>query len=203
MTKIKRRKKTSAKKPQLTAAKSRYRFKEGFSEKVKTRARKAYRQAKGSDFELQGSVVLRALEFIDVEAKTLPVTNHLTSKSESLPVLRLNHAAKLLSVSYQTLWRWTSETQQVPMPVLTDQTSGREYPVYHVEEVRVMVRIIGEHLRSFKYYRKDHEATKTALFTEIEALRALNFKTQTEKGSNHHGTSQKRPRTRRKSISRK
>lgn len=179
----------------LTASKSRYKFKPGFSEKVKERSRKVYRNSKGADFELEGNVVLRALEFLDTEAKPLPVLNQVTNKVEVLPVLRLMYAAKLLNVSYQTLWRWTSETQQVPMPVLVDTSSGREYAVYHVDEVRAMIRTIGDHLTRFKYYRSDHEATRKTLFAEIEALRALNFN---QVGEPTNGDQEKRPRTRRK-----
>lgn len=178
----------------LTASKSRYRFKPGFSDKVKERSRKVYRKSKGTEFELEGNVVLRALEFIDAEAQPLPVLNQVTNKVEVLPVLRLMYAAKLLNVSYQTLWRWTSETQQVPMPVLVDTSSGREYAVYHVDEVRVMIRTIGDHLTRFKYYRSDHEATRKELFAEIEALRALNF----NQAGEPNGDQKKRPRARRK-----
>jgi len=192
--KVKKRRKITSK---LSKAESRYRFKPGFSDKVKERSRKVYRSSKGKDFELEGGVVLRALEFLDAETKPLPVLNQLTNRVEVLPVLRLMYAAKLLNVSYQTLWRWTSETQQVPMPVLVDTSSGREYAVYHVEEIRVMIRIIGDHLTRFKYYRSDHEATKKKLFAEIEALRALNFN---KVGEPNNGDQKQRPQTSRKSV---
>jgi len=179
-------------------AKPTHKLKTGFPEKGKERARQVYRKSKGAEFELEGNIVLRALEFVDAEAQPLPVFNQMTNKPEVLPVLRLMYAAKLLNVSYQTLWRWTSETQQVPMPVLVDQSSGREYAVYHVPEVRAMIRVIGEHLTSFKYYRSDHEATKRKLFSEIETLRALNFNTI----GVPNGSEKKRSRPRRKSKGR-
>ena len=158
----------------ISASTSRYKFVPGMSDKVKEQSKKTYRQKVAKNFELEGSVILRALSFLDGEAITLPVINQITARKENHPVLRLIHAAKLLNVSYQTLWRWTSETQQLPMPVLTD-TQGREYAVYHVEEVRIMLRTIGAHLNQFAYYRKDHDATKNKLFAEIDALRANNF----------------------------
>ena len=169
-----------------------------YQDDMKERSRKAYRTSKGKDFELEGNVVLRSLEFIDQDAIPIPVVNSLMSRTEIMPVIRITHVAKLLNMSYQSLWRWTSETQQVPMPVLTDASSGREYGVYHVEEVRIMVQVIGEHFRSFKYYRSDHEATKRKLFDAIEALRAVNFNKEDD---THHGSTQKRSRTRRKARS--
>ena len=189
--KIKKRKKPGK---ALSKTERNYRFKPGFSEKAKDRSRKVYRKSKGQEFELEGNVVLRALEFVDDEATTLPVLNQMTNRTEQMPVLRLMYAAKLLNVSYQSLWRWTSETQQVPMPVLVDTSSGREYAVYHLEEVKVMLRIIGDHLTRFKYYRSDHEQPKRLLFAEIEALRALNFNTTGEP----NGDQKERPHTRRK-----
>ena len=178
----------------LTKTKRKYRFESGFADAAKERSRKAYRST-AKEFELEGNVVKRALEFVDAEAQTLPVLNQLTNRTEQMPVLRLMYAAKLLNVSYQTLWRWTSETQEVPMPVLVDTTSGREYAVFHLEEVKVLLRIIGDHLTRFKYYRSDHEQPKQLIFAEIEALRALNFNTT---GDKPNGSQKERPHTRRK-----
>lgn len=195
--KIKKRK--SADKS-MTKKKRNYRFKSGFAEKAKERSRKTYRSGKGKEFELQGNVVLTSLKFVDDEAKVFPVFNQLNNRTEHMPVLRLMYAAKLLNVSYQSLWRWTSETQQVPMPVLVDMSSSREYAVYHLEEVKIILRIIGDHLTRFKYYRSDHEAPKRQLFAEIEALRARNFNTTI---GEPNGDQEERPHTRRKGKGRR
>lgn len=133
------------------------------------------RERKDYSNEFNGSTVLKALNFFEKYAEQLPVTNLITSETETLPVYRFIVLAELLGVTYQTLWRWTSETHLLPRPVLVDNTTGREYPVYHLEEVRVMITVIGQHLRGFKYYRKDHEATKRKLFGQIDVLRAQNF----------------------------
>lgn len=196
MTKLSkiRRRKRAPKDDGGSRTKSRYKLQPAFKASMKEASRKAYRTRKGKDFELEGSVILRSLEFIDDDAITIPVVNQITSRTEALPVLRLTHVARLLNTSYQTLWRWTAETQQVPMPVLIDASSGREYGVYHVDEARIMVQVIGEHFREFKYYRSDHEATKRKVFDQIEALRANNFNQEEPS----HGNQQKRPRTRRK-----
>lgn len=181
----------------LSSASSRYRFKPGHADDLKERAKKKYRKERGKEFELTGSVVIRALNFVDEEAMIIPVTNQLTAQTEQMPVLRLTHAAKLLDVSYQTLWRWSSETQQLPMPVLVDNTQGREYAVYHLEEVRVMLRTIGDHLTRFKYYRADHNTTRDKVFAGIEALRATNY----ESGDTTNANQEKRQSPRRKSKS--
>lgn len=194
--KIKRR----IKRKPLSKAKANYKFHPGYSDNAKEQALKKYRKSKGKDFELIGSTVLRALEHIDLDAQMLPVVNQLTAKTENHPVMRLNYAAALLNVSYQTIWRWTTETQQLPMPVLIDNTKGREYPVYHLEEIRIIVGTIGKHLCSFKYYRKDNDAVKNKLFTGIEALRAKNFKVS---GDENNGSSEKRESPRRKRKVRK
>ena len=171
---------------------------------AKLRDRKKYRKEKVQTFTLTGHITLRALEFFEGDAKHLPVVNLITSETEILPVFRLQQLAQLLNTSYQTLWRWTSETQQLPEPVLLDNTTGREYPVYHLEEARVIITVIGEHLCRFAYYRKDHEAPKRALTEQLNALRAQNFHTT---GESQHGNSQKgqvarknkvRPRIRRR-----
>lgn len=197
MKTIKRKAKSQRK--ELTPSESRYRFKEGHAEDLKARSIKKYRAEKGKDFELTGSIVLRALKFLDEEAIMLPVNNQLTAETEIMPVIRLTHAAKLLNVAYQTLWRWYAETQQVPMPVLMDTSQGREYAVYHVEEIRVMIRTIGDHFTRFRYYRADHESTRNKVFAAIEALRATNYKLN---GENTNGNPKNRKVARRKKTSR-
>jgi hypothetical protein len=156
--------------------------------------RENYRKRRGSDFELTGSVTLRALEFIDDAVTPMSVVNTMTGENEVHPVFRLTNVAELLNVSYMTFWRWTSETQQVPAPVLFDNSRGREYGVYHLEEVRIMVSVIGQHLKSFKYYRKDHDGTRNKVVGQIEALRMRNFNS----GEKPHGTQAQGPRARSK-----
>ena len=194
--KLKIKKRGTGEKP-LTKASSRYKYNAGHADDLKARSIKKYRKAKGAEFELEGSVVLRALDFLEDEVQQLPVVNQLTSSTEIMPVVRLTHAAKLLNVSYQTLWRWSSETEQLPIPVLMDNSHGREYPVYHLEELRVMVRTIGEHLTRYKYYRADHDATRNTVFAEIQALRAINYNVN---GDTTNGDQEKRHKPRKKII---
>lgn len=188
--KIKRRSPGTAKQ----VSKSKYALMPSVRETAKEHSRKTYRNSKGKNFELGGATVLRSLKFLDAEAQVLPVVNKLTSGIEKLPVLRLTNVAALLNVSYQTLWRWTTETEQLPMPVLVDQSTERGYDVYHLEEVRIMIGVIGEHLNDFKYYRKDHDIPRGKLVDQINILRANNFN---EKRTIDNATKNTRKKTRR------
>lgn len=153
----------------------RYRFKPGFADNMRDRARQDYRAERGKDFELSGATVLRALDFVEEHAESLTVREDSTGNIRIMRVVRPTVLAKLLDTSYQTIWRWSSETGQIPEPVLTEISQGRERPVYHVEEIRVMIRAIGEHLNQFKYYRKDHAGTRDRIFHDIDQLRHSNF----------------------------
>lgn len=153
----------------------RYRFKPGFADNMRDRARQDYRAERGKEFELSGATVLRSLEFLDEHAEALTCREESTGKLRIMRVVRPTVLAKLLDTSYQTIWRWSSETGQIPEPALTETNQGRERPVYHVEEVRVMIRAIGEHLNQFKYYRKDHAGTRDRIFHDIDQLRLNNY----------------------------
>lgn len=197
---IKRRKK--GQKP-LTRTQSRYRFDETFSGKAKDASKRRYRSEKGADFELTGNVILRALDYVEDYAEPMPVNNEITGEAEQYLCILPTVLAKLLNTSYQTIWRWTSETGQLPEFALTKQT-GRGGGVYHVEEARIIIRHIGEHLKAYKYYRKDHTGVRDRMFNEIQALRDLNY------GVQDHGSSKarkvapsqgkKRPRVRKRSA---
>jgi hypothetical protein len=160
----------------LTKTKARYRFKEGFADDLKKRSMESYRKGRGKSFELTGATVLRQADSIDDFAVTIAATNILTEKTAPMPVIRQQVLAEILNTSYQTIWRWSSETGQLPEPALIDNTEGRGRGVYHVNEVRVIVAVIGEHLRAYKYYRKDHTGTRDKLFAQIEAVRKSNYK---------------------------
>lgn len=177
-SKIKRRKIIPVDLPQH---KVRYRYAPGFADKVRERALTDYRQERGKDFELTGATVLRSLDCLDDYAESLTIRDENTGSLRIARVVRLTVLAKLLDTSYQTIWRWSSETKQIPEPVLTEVSQGRERPVYHVEECRVMIRAIGEHLNRFKYYRQDHAGTRDRLFHDIDQLRSNNY------GVKHHG----------------
>ncbi len=162
-------------KPELSRTQSRYRFKEGFASKAKEHARDTYRKNKGKEFELGGSTVLRSLEFVEASAEMLPCKNERSGKTAVMPVIRPTELAKLLDTTYQTIWRWSSDTEQLPEPILTDTSQARGRPVYHLEEVRVIIRAIGEHLNEYRYYRQSHLGVKDRIFSEIETIREANY----------------------------
>lgn len=170
--------KKSIKKPKH---KTRYQSDQNFAVAVKEASLKKYRKKQGKDFELAGVTVLRSLEFVDEYTQLVAVHNHATKDIKIMPVVRLVTLAKLLNTSYQTIWRWTSETSQLPEPILSERSQGRERPVYHEAEVRVIIRIIGEHLNKYRYYRKDHSETRNKLASEIKELRSTNY------GETKHG----------------
>lgn len=171
----------------LPKHKERYRFTPGFADKVRTRALKDYRAQQGKEFELSGATVLRSLDFVEDHAALLQVRNERTGKVQVMQVVRPTVLAKLLDTSYQTIWRWSSETGQIPEPILTEVNQGRERPVYHIAEVRLMIQAIGEHLNNFKYYRKDHAGTKDRLFHDIEQLRTSNYGVKTNGNLENQG----------------
>lgn len=161
--------------PKLTPTQAKYRYKGDLRDKLKATNLIAYRKSRGSKIEFTGATVLRALDTLDLVAETLSVKNAETGSRMKIPAIRVTVLAKLLDTSYQTVWRWTSETEQLPPPVLIDSSQGRDRPVYHVEEARIIIQAVGEHLNQFKYYRKDHVGTKDRIFHQIETLRDSNY----------------------------
>lgn len=131
-----------------------------------------YRRKRGHEFELSGNVVLRALDFIDEEAISRSMFCILDEKTYTIPYISMTMLAKMLTVTYQTLWRWQTQTGQIPLPVFRTNGKGRNYFAYHVEEARVVVAVIGGHLNQFKYYRHDHTGTRDRLFRFVEDARA-------------------------------
>lgn len=191
---------TSVPDAEAPAHKLRYRFKPGFASKVKEHARKAYRADKGKDFEISGATVLRSLDFLEEHTETTMVRNVETKKAHTMPIVRLMNLANLLDTSYQTIWRWTSSTGQLPEPILTAEDSmGVTRPVYHVEEVKIMIREIGEHLNNFKYYRKDHIGTRERIYRAIEAIRNANYG-ESSNGNHQKGQGAPEQKTRRRLV---
>jgi hypothetical protein len=71
-----------------------------------------------------------------------------------------------LKTSGPTVTRWVNRGM-LPEPFL-ETSRGK---VYHIEEAREMVRIIGNHQKEFRQYRNDHEDVKDKLFTAIYKVR--------------------------------
>lgn len=145
-----------------------------------------------------GNKALDGLRTVDDVSLELDVRNTASGHSGVFSVIRLTQLAEVLGLSYQTIWRWTSDTQQLPAPVLIDSTTGRDFPVYHVEEARVIIEIVGNHLRQFKHYRKDHVGVRKQLHDKINALRL----TTLSQNGEQHGDQKGRKVSRKKIRSR-
>lgn len=160
-------------------------------EPILSRSRKKYREERGSKFEL--SNCLRSLSYFEDQAVHLPVAFEDNNTVFTAPVYNVQTVAELLEKTYQTFWRWTKEPAIVPPPVLIPVgQKGRTRLVYHREEVRAMITIIGEHEKAFKYYRADHMQTRKKLFDAIDAIRT-NLKEE-----NQHGNQKGKPSLRKR-----
>jgi hypothetical protein len=173
------------KRPQRKVARSFALPKAGISntEKVTQVQRERARRLKGRQFELTGKTTLRALDYLDEACHNMLVSHPSRSKPFTAPVVRILELAELLDVSYQTLWRWTNKTELLAPPIYTE-AQGKGYGVYHLEEARVIISVVGQHLCEFKYYRKDHMGTIARLAEQLDAVR-VNLPTE---GEDHHGT---------------
>lgn len=78
-----------------------------------------------------------------------------------------------LKTSGATITRWLKRGM-IPEPFLETSRGA----VYHIEEARVMVRLIGNHQHEFRQYRDDHEELKDQLFKAIFGLRRGLFPTK-------------------------
>lgn len=154
----------------ITKSKGKYGGSDTRKGKVKARRLKTYRKAQ-PDFEMESGIVLRSIPTLSEHAENLPVYNTITNDSDSVMCIRVTVLADLLNCSYQTVWRWINKTDLLPKPVLVDKSRGREDGVYDLREAEIILRAVGEHLRAFKYYRKDHANTRSRIFAEIQKLR--------------------------------
>lgn len=146
----------------------RYNTDPDFRLKALERQRTYYRKTLANDFEIVSP--LRSLEYFAELAEQMEV-EYSGRKFKALCFTKTK-AAELLEVSSQTFWRQsTGKDAAIPEPVLLMRNGKRELFVYHLEEMRAMLTIIGEHKRRFAYYRKDHVDTKQKLFTAMEAIR--------------------------------
>lgn len=78
-----------------------------------------------------------------------------------------------LGTSGATITRWLKRGM-LPEPFL-ETSRGK---VYHIEEARSMVRLIGNHQYEFRQYRDDHEELKDEIFAENSRIRRGLFPTK-------------------------
>lgn len=131
-------------------------------------SRKRYRQNAGVVMDS----CLDNLEQLEDMAATLTVTipDGRVREIEGFTVTGLGGPLK---TSGATITRWIKRGM-LPEPFL-DTSRGA---VYHIEEARVMVRLIGNHQHEFRQYRDDHADLKDQIFDAIFKLRRGLFPTK-------------------------
>jgi hypothetical protein len=159
-------------KPEKPASKGttaeRYKSDPEFRLRTLENQRKYYRKKRGN-FEIISP--LRSLDYYTEFAGLMEVTYNNTV-TFTAPCFTKARTAELLQVSPQTLWRQsTGKDATIPAPVLHAIHGKRTMIVYHQDEIKLMLTIIGEHKRRFAYYRSDHIETKQKLFTAINEVR--------------------------------
>jgi len=141
----------------------RYDDDEQYREEVKDVSRRAYRKHVKKELEN----CLRSLDFFEdlasVERVKFP-----DGKLYDCPVMNVPTTAKVLQKLYQTVWRWI-KNGMLPEPFL--EVYGTTKGVYHVDEIRVFIEVLGEHEKLFAYYRNDHTSTKNKLFDRVNLVR--------------------------------
>lgn len=165
MTRVRFPKKMPKKKgkPPTTARMVQYQNDPKFRKTIQAENRKRYRQKVNKEL----SSCLRSLDFYTTlashERVILP-----NGEQREWPVFNLPVTAQVLQRYYQTVWRWVRDGT-LPAPVL--KTTDRRDGVYHSDEVRVMIEILGKHEKKFAYYRRDHAETRAELFSAIRKVR--------------------------------
>lgn len=152
-----------------TKRRRRYREDPAYRAKVMKQARNAYRMKVGVERE----TCLRSLDFLEALATTTRVLVPISPKhvrGADMPVLTLSGTADALQKMYQTVWRWVKH-DMIPKPALKVQFANDTW-VYHVDEVRAFVEIIGMHERDMSYYRASHKHVREKLFARISFIRS-------------------------------
>ncbi len=158
--------------PVVSSRKKKYATDTVYREKAKNQSRRAYRRKE--QVELQSC--LYSLAFLD---KLTVMQNVKLPRGAivEMPVASVPETAKLLQLLYQTFWRWVNNGI-VPRPVImTTKDRLRPFPVYHKEEIRILIEEIGAHQEVIRYLRKDHKEVRERIeqrFTKIR--KTLNIK---------------------------
>jgi hypothetical protein len=125
-------------------------------------AREAYHRRLGQTLESCLGSLDHLEDFCKVQLVTLP-----NGDVKEWPVCNVSNLAEPLQTSAVSTNRWRQKGM-IPAPVL--HTSRGD--CYHLEEVRSMVRILGEHQKDYRQYRADHTETRDRLFRENARIRS-------------------------------
>jgi hypothetical protein len=154
----------------VSKRKHRYATDVDYREKAKKLSRKAYRNKANVDM----TSCLYSLQFLDklTEDQDVKLPN---GKQKRMAVASIPKTATMLQMLYQTLWRWV-DNGIIPSPVLMStkvRGNGKRdpYPVYHKEEVRILIEEVGEHQKTITYLRRDHLEVRARIESRFVAIR--------------------------------
>jgi hypothetical protein len=135
---------------------------------AKLKSRERYRQRAGVVLESCLDNLAQLEDFATMHTVTFP-----NGSVREIEAFTLTAAGEPLGTSGATITRWVKRGM-LPGPVL--ETSRGT--VYHIEEVRSFIRIVGKHQNEFKQYRDDHEAVKDEIFAANAGIRKGLFSTK-------------------------
>jgi hypothetical protein len=135
---------------------------------AKAKMRERYRNRVGVVLESCLDNLAQLEDFATMQAVTFP-----NGSVREIPAFTLTAAGEPLGTSGATITRWVKRGM-LPEPVL--ETSRAK--VYHIEEVRSFIRIIGKHQTEFKQYRDDHDDVKDSIFEANAGIRKGLFSTK-------------------------
>jgi hypothetical protein len=135
---------------------------------AKKAMRERYRARTGVVLESCLDNLAQLEDFATMHSVTFP-----NGSVREIPAFTLTAAGEPLGTSGATITRWVKRGM-LPGPVL--ETSRAT--VYHIEEVRSFIRIIGKHQQEFKQYRDDHDDVKDSIFEANAGIRKGLFSTK-------------------------
>lgn len=129
----------------------------------------AARIANRERYRENAGVIMDSCEENLAHLADMATMHHVTFPNGSvreIPAFTLTALGEPLKTSGATVTRWVKR-DMLPEPFL-ETSRGK---VYHIEEARSFVRIIGAHQREFRQYRDEHEDVKDRIFKENAAIR--------------------------------
>lgn len=100
------------------------------------------------------------------KAGTYGVLRQVGGKGRKVVTFTIKELAKAMGYNSQIMGRWVGDGR-MPAPVLE---SGHLI-VYNYPEVRAIMSVLSDHLKSTAYYRSDHQGTRAKMFDAVDAVR--------------------------------
>lgn len=133
-----------------------------FREKEKERARVVSREPGATAANNPLTNVSRIGSFGEKRTVVMP-----GGRVEEMVCLTTNELGPVLFKSVHILYRWR-QAGKLPKPVLATKAG---VDVYSVQEVRQIVRILGEHLTKTPYFHNSHTKTAKDIQTAVDGIR--------------------------------